>query len=136
LDSRGKRIEVGPTLEIPGKKDAFAIGDAALAMDPATKQPVPWLAQAAMVHGKVVARTIMNRLQGGPDATYDFRKYPVVVPLGGKCALARIDNLVFRGWIGWLIKEFANLRYFLTILPPIAALGLWWHGAKMYSQND
>lgn len=136
LDSRGKRLEVGPTLEVPGKKDVFAIGDAALLMDPATKLPVPWLAQAATAHGQVVAKTVISRLAGGSDAEYRFREYPVIVPLGGKCAIAKVGGLTLKGWLGWLLKEFANLRYFLSILPLRPAIVLWWRGAKMYSQND
>ena len=136
LDQRGKRIEVGPTLEVSGKKNVFAIGDSVLLMDPKTKQPVPWLAQAAMKHGIVAAKTILARLSGGREAVYDFPVYPVIVPLGGKCAIAKIGRLTLFGAKGWLIKEVANLRYFLSILPLPVAVKKWWHGALMYSKND
>lgn len=136
LDARGRRVEVGPTFEVPGKPRVFAIGDSALLMDPKTKQPVPWLAQAAMKHGAVVARTIVARYGGGEDAAYDFPAFPVIVPLGGKCAIARVGRLTLRGVWGWLLKEVANLRYFLSILPLSTAFQKWWHGALMYSKND
>lgn len=136
LDPRGKRVEVGPTLEIPGRKDAFAIGDSALLMDPATKQPVPWLAQAAMKHGIVTAKTIMARMAGEKDASYAFPAYPVIVPLGGKCAIAKVGRVTLYGKWGWLLKEVANLRYFLSILPIPVAVKKWWHGALMYAKND
>jgi NADH dehydrogenase len=139
LDARGRRVEVGPSLEIAGKPGAFAIGDSALLMDPKTKQPVPWLAQAAMAHGAVVARTIAARIVGGPDAVdaaYGFPKYPVIVPLGGKFAIARVDGVTLRGVWGWMLKEIANLRYFLSILALPTAFKKWWHGALTYSKND
>ncbi len=136
VDARGRRVEVGPTFEVPGKPRTFAIGDSALLMDPKTKQPVPWLAQAAMKHGAVVAKTIAARYRGGADAAYDFPAFPVIVPLGGKCAIARVGGVTLRGVWGWLLKEVANLRYFLSILPLSTAFRKWWNGALMYSKND
>ncbi len=136
LDARGKRIEVGPTLEVADKKNVFAIGDSVLLMDPTTKQPVPWLAQAAMRHGETAARTVAARVTGGKDSAYEFQTYPVVVPLGGKYAIAIVGGLTMIGFWGWVLKELANLRYFLTILPFGQALKKWWHGALMYAGND
>ncbi|HTM68153.1 MAG TPA: NAD(P)/FAD-dependent oxidoreductase [Candidatus Binatia bacterium] len=136
LDQRGKRIEVGSTLEVPGKKDVFALGDSVVLMDPKTKQPVPWLAQAAMKQGQVAAKTIKARLSGGADAKYDFPSYPVIVPLGAKYAIAIVGKIRLIGFWGWMLKEVANLRYFLSILPPIRAVQKWWHGALMYTKND
>lgn len=136
LDQRGKRIEVGPSLEVPGKKDVFAIGDSVLLMDPNKKQPVPWLAQAAMKHGQVAAKTIASRLAGGKDAAYDFPQYPVIVPLGAKYAIAIVGKVTLVGFWGWLLKEVANLRYFLSILPVDQAVRKWWHGALTYTKND
>jgi hypothetical protein len=40
------------------------------------------------------------------------------------------------GMSAWIVKEFANLRYFLSILPLFGAIRLWWKGAKMYAKND
>lgn len=137
LDARGKRLAVNAAFEVAGQPNVFAVGDSALLMDPRTKMPVPWLAQAAMVHGSAVAATIMRRVAGGfSAAAYDFREYPVIFPLGGKCAIFHFKSRTFNGWLGWGIKELANLRYFLHILPFFSALTLWWRGARMYSQND
>ncbi len=138
LDPRGKRIEVGPTLEVPGRPGVFAVGDAALLMDPRTKRPVPWLAQAAMVMGSCAAASIARRVRGeaGAAAAYPFKAYPVIVPLGGKFGVAKVGNVTLRGFWGWLLKEGANLRYFVSILPFWAAVRLWWKGALMYSKND
>ncbi len=136
LDPRGKRIEVGPNLEAKDRPNVFAIGDAALLVDPRAKRPVPWLAQSAMTMGETIARTVVARAAGGPDAAYPFRRYPVIVPLGGKYAVANVAGMTFKGRAAWLLKEAANLRYFLTILPFISAIRHWWRGAMIYSKND
>lgn len=138
LDQRGKRIEVGPTLEVAGRPNVFGIGDSVVLMDPEKKLPVPWLAQAAMRHGELVGRTISARVNGDAALAeqYKFPTYPVVVPLGGKYAIAIFMGKHFIGFSGWLLKEAANLRYFITILPFWTGLKKWWHGALMYSKND
>lgn len=136
LDERGRRVPVDASFAVPGRKDAFVIGDSALLMDPKTKLPVPWLAQSAMVMGRTVADSIINRMAGRPDAAYRFPAYPVVVPLGGKFAAAKVGKRKLRGLSGWVIHEIASLRYFMTILPFWSALGLWWRGTVMYAKND
>jgi NADH dehydrogenase len=136
LDPRGHRLEVGSDFSVKEKTDVFALGDSAVLIDPATKRPAPWLAQAAELQGKILGRTIASRLHGKPDSVYEFPKYPVVVPLGGKYAIAFVGNMKFIGFWGWILKELANLRYFLSILPFGAALGKWWNGAVVYARND
>jgi NADH dehydrogenase FAD-containing subunit len=89
-----------------------------------------------MRHGETAARTIAARVSGGKDSSYEFQAYPVVVPLGGKYAIAIVGGLTMVGFWGWVLKELANLRYFLSILPLGPALKKWWHGALMYAGND
>lgn len=136
LDERGKRVPVGPSLEVDGRKDVFVLGDAALLMDPATKLPVPWLAQAAMEHGRVAGTTVVNRLSSKPDALYRFHGYPMVVTVGAKFAIFQVGKRVTNGVIGWFIRTAADLRYFMGILPPLQAIRVWWHGIRIYTQND
>lgn len=136
LDERSKRVPIDATFEVAGRTGAYAIGDSALLMDPKTKQPVPWLAQAAMVHGKMVARRIVAASKGLPLPVYGFPGYPVVVPLGGKFAAVAVGRWKGVGFIGWLVHEAATLRYFLSILPLSDAVSLWWRGLVMYSGND
>lgn len=136
LDERGKRVPVGPSLEVEGRKDVFVLGDAALLMDPSTKLPVPWLAQAAMEHGRVVGTTVVNRLVGKPDAPYRFHGYPMIVTVGAKFAIFQVGKTVANGVIGWFLRAAADLRYFMGILSPIQAFRVWWNGIKIYTQND
>jgi len=136
LDPRGKRIEIGTDFAVVGKEDVYAIGDATVMMNPDTKLPVPWLAQAAIDQGATLARIIAARVQGSSLAEYRFKTFPYAVPLGGKCAYVRIAGMTFRGWAGWAMKELSVLRYFLSILPVWAAITHWYAGAKMYGGND
>lgn len=136
LDERGHRIQVESTLEIAGVKDAYAVGDCAVAVDPATNLPAPWLAQAAILQGRIAAERIIAKRRGGPLPTYDFPKFPVVIPLGGKWCIAVAFGRIWTGYAGWVIHELATLRYFLNIMRLQRALIYWWNGVRLYSGND
>ena len=136
LDERGKRIPVGVGMEIAGKQDAYAIGDCTLLMNPASKMPAPWLAQAAMRQGRVAAGRIIHKVKGGAMPEYAFPVFPVVVPLGGKFCVAVAFGRTWSGFAGWLIHEIATLRYFMSIMRPLRAVQYWWKGARMYAGND
>lgn len=136
LDQRGKRIEVGATLEVAGRQGVYVAGDSALLIDPSTKQPVPWLAQAAIAMGETAANSVLARMQGGEAVAFRFPKFPAVVPLGGKNAVAMFAGRHYTGWIAWALHEAATLQYFLGILPFFTALTLWWRGVVIYTRND
>jgi len=136
LDARGKRIEVGPDFAVAGLKDVYAIGDATVMMNPDTKLPVPWLAQAALDQGSTLAQIIIAALRGDNAPVYRFKTFAYAVPLGGKCAYVHAFGMTFRGTLGWCMKELSVLRYFLSIMPLSDAVSHWYKGAKMYSGND
>jgi NADH:ubiquinone reductase (H+-translocating) len=136
LDERGKRIPVNEALEVQGRENVYAVGDCALLVNPVTKLPAPWLAQAAMAHGDIAARRIIAKRLGGDMPTYGFPHYPVVIPLGGKYCLAVAFGRVWSGFPGWVIHELATLRYFLSIMPPLKAVRHWWNGAVIFAGND
>ncbi len=136
LDARGSRVEVGATLEAAGRQGVYVIGDSALLIDPKSKQPVPWLAQSAILMGTTVANSIVSRRKGGEAVAFLFPKFPSVVPLGGKYAVAIVGGFRFKGMSAWLLHEVSTLRYFLSILPFWTAIRLWWQGTMLYMGND
>lgn len=140
LDPKG-RVVVDQTMAVPGVEGLFAIGDVASLMDPATKRPVPQIAQAAIAQAKIssenILRTISSQKYPLKLLSYQFTNYPTVIPLGGKNAIAVLGRgFVVRGFLGWLIRQFADFRYFLRVLPLLAALRTYWRGAMAYTEND
>lgn len=61
LDHLG-RVRVEPDLSIPGHPEAFVVGDLSSLTDPASGQPVPGVAQAAMQGGRHAGRIIAREL--------------------------------------------------------------------------
>ncbi|MBI2623915.1 FAD-dependent oxidoreductase [Candidatus Parcubacteria bacterium] len=114
----------------------WAIGDNTHLIDPETKQPVPATARVAIEQGKHAARNIVRRLMGKSATPYRIRRYPYVIPIGGKWAIA--DLLIFRltGFAGWCIKQAIELVYLSSILPFSRAVMIWLRGLSIYIQND
>lgn len=134
--NRKGRLEVNEHLQVKGLENVFAIGDNALLLDPRTNQPVPALAQAAIVQGQMVAKNIARAIGGQPLALYPFPQFPTVLPLGGKSALVVWGAVAFNGLLGWLVRQGADLRYFVSIMPWWRALRLFCQGLRVYTKND
>lgn len=126
MDPKG-RLLVDDKMRVQGAKNIYAIGDCASLVDPKTKRPVPQLAQSAIEMAVVAAQKVSK---------FKFHDYPAIIPLGAKNAVAVIGRFVAAGRIGWCLRQAADLRYYMSILPFGAALHFWWRGAKEFSKND
>lgn len=126
LDPKGRLI-VDDKMRVKGSKNIFAIGDCASLVDPKTKRPVPQLAQSAIEMADVAAQKV---------SIFKFHNYSAIIPLGAKNAVAVVGKFVLTGPLGWCLRQAADLRYYMSILPLGAALHFWWHGAKEFSKND
>lgn len=130
VDHKG-RVEVDLGCRLKDREHIYAIGDAATMIDPKTKRPVIWLAQTAIAQGQVVAENIT-----GLKAEYPFPYLHAIIPVGAKYAIADIYGFKFRGFLGWIARQLADLRYFLTIMSFSDAVRVWFRGARIYTQND
>lgn len=138
VDRKG-RVAVSDTMEIKGKEreNIYAIGDCAALTDPKSGQTVPAMAQAAIDEGAVAAKNIIYDLEGlNTRARFKFKNYPVIAPLGGKSAIAVLGRVHFTGLAGWILRQAADLLYFISILPFFKAIKLWSYGAWIYIKND
>lgn len=116
--------------------DVYAIGDCATLHDSEKKAP-PTLGQVADAQAHVVSRVIIDRIKGKTtSAKYSFPYIHALVPLGGRYALADVGGIQFAGFFAWVVRELANLRYFLHILPARMAFRIFFHGARVYLKND
>ncbi|MCP6719769.1 MAG: FAD-dependent oxidoreductase [Patescibacteria group bacterium] len=130
-----------PDLKIYGRM--YAIGDIACIYNPKTKQPVPQVARAAITQGKVVAKNIIeeikkeNRLvKSVKQYVYIPKTYPYIIPVGGKFAVAKFGPFVISGFLGWVLKGFVELNYFISIMPIWRAFRIWLKGFWVFIQND
>lgn len=134
LSNKGSLV-VNEYLEANG--NIFAIGDNSSFNDQATGKPLIWNVPVAETEGRLAAQNIIRAIAGKPKKKFvPMRKYPFILAVGKKYAIADLIFIKFSGFWGWFLKQLVELRYLLFILPPIKALKIWLKGLKYFSSND
>ncbi len=122
------------TPELTLAPKVYAIGDSVCFMDPATKRPLPSVANVAIAQAIVVSENILgeiDRAEGKPVAmprAYVPGMTPTgvyVISVGGPWAIAKIGKIVITGFPAWIFKRFVALEYLTSTLPLSKALALW-----------
>ncbi|MDT8340946.1 MAG: NAD(P)/FAD-dependent oxidoreductase [Longimicrobiales bacterium] len=114
------RVYVDASLKVRGAADVYALGDAALAVDPTTDEPVPMAAQFALQQGRLVADNIVARLSGGEERPYRPRVLGEVISLGrhlatGWVALGWAGRLRMTGFLASLLKRAIAERHLASL---------------------
>ncbi|MBI4160687.1 MAG: FAD-dependent oxidoreductase [Candidatus Yanofskybacteria bacterium] len=142
LDERG-RIFVDDFLRVKNRKNVFAIGDNTIFLDAQNNKPVPQMAFVAIKQGGTAAKNIYELITaGGDDKNADLRRYVPgynfwIAPVGGKNAVAHLGKWgTYSGFLGYVLREAADMRYFLSILPLWKGLKLFYEDIKVFSRND
>ena len=137
LSSRGTLVTDAALRAAGAVGRIFAAGDDAGFPRPRTGKPLPATAQIAVSQGIHAARNISRVIRGKPVRRFrPQKKYPFVLAIGRKYALADLASLRIGGLPGWCIKQIVQLKYFLFILPWARALSLWWENMRLYHSND
>jgi NADH dehydrogenase len=130
------RVIVSDFLNLKKHERVFVAGDNGCFLDPVTKKPVAQTAQEAIHQGKLVAKNVYRMIKHKPLWPYHPAPMRFIIPVAGKHAVLYTQYLVIGGFAGWLTRRFADLRYFLTILPIFKALKLWMFENKIFMKND
>jgi NADH dehydrogenase len=135
-DERG-RLMVAPTLRT-NESGTFAVGDTIAFTPNGDPRPLPWVASLAVGQGKLAAANALRFLRGEEKLEeFQGKLEGFVVPVGGKYAIAILANGIrLSGFPAWVLRQFINLRYFLSILGPIEALRMWFSELTYYTRND
>lgn len=117
-------IKVDDYLRIRPFQNIFAIGDVIFKINPRKKRPIPMIGWVAAEQGEYVAQTIARLINKKNMRPYVYSGDKFIIPLGGKYALADLGWLKTAGFVAWLLKHLANLRYFMKIFSFPRALSL------------
>ena len=135
-DKRGRWI-VDEYLRAQGADHVFAIGDITAFKDTETAAEIPATAYVAIGEGKVAAKNALASLAEKPLTPYRPPKTaPMVVPIGGKWAIAHFKPFVFSGFLPFLIRLAIDFKYFLDVLPFSRAWNFFKTSTRMYFSND
>lgn len=136
LDNRG-RIVVNDFLQIKNYANVFAIGDNSVFIDPVTQKPIPQMAFIAIEQGRVAAKNINQLISGGDKLKKYLPNYNVwIAPVGGKYAVAHVGKWNFSGFLGYILRELVDFRYFLSVLPFLKAVRLFCEEVRVFSKNE
>lgn len=131
-------LMVNQYLEVENSQERiFAIGDNAWFINPKTGRPLLWNVPIAESEARFIARHLKRTLSGKTKIPYVPRdRYPYVLTVGEKYAIADMLWVGITGFWGWILKQIVELRYFLFILPFTKAIKTWLHSVHAYSSND
>lgn len=138
IDRKG-RVEINEYCQVKENSKAqlsvYAIGDCTVFQNE-QKESIPALAQSAIEEGKICGYNIFADIYGLGKKNIKIRYYRTIVPVGGKYAVFVGRKYRLYGFFPWIIRSLVNLKYFLEIMPPLAALLYWIRGLNTYSKND
>ncbi|MDO8512660.1 MAG: NAD(P)/FAD-dependent oxidoreductase [bacterium] len=123
-------------LLVSGSTNIFAAGDCTYFIDPITGKVAPDVAWAALQQAEIVAKNIIRHLDGQPLISYFSEHRPLLIAVGGKFALARLGPFQFSGFLAWVVKQLADLRYLWSILPNTMAVRYWLKSLRVKISND
>lgn len=124
LTNRGK-VAVNTYLE--AEDNIFVIGDNA-------NTPYSGLAQTALHDGSFVAKNIRRRAVGKDMKSYKAKKPITVIPAGPRWAAVQWGHIHLYGWIGYVLREAADLIGFHDLEPWHKAAKQWL--TEFSSQDD
>jgi len=121
---RGGRIEVEPTLAVPGHPNIFAAGDLVSLTDP-QGQVVPGLAPAAMQMGKHIAKVLKADLDQGQRPPFVYKDKGSMAIIGKNAAVAQTKKLQLKGFPAWLAWLFIHLAFLIGFRNKLAVMLSW-----------
>jgi NADH:ubiquinone reductase (H+-translocating) len=99
---RGGRLQVEPTLQVPGLPEVYAVGDLVAFADD-TGQPLPMLAPVAMQQGERASANILRQIAGQEPETFRYFDKGTMATIGRSAAVAQLRGISFTGFIAWII---------------------------------
>ena len=109
------RLKVEPDLTVPGQREIFAIGDAAIVLRP-DRREVPGIAPAAKQEGVYVADVIRARLRDAPaPPPFRYKHAGDLATIGKRRAVIDFGWIKLRGALAWWLWGFAHIYFLIGV---------------------
>jgi NADH dehydrogenase len=131
---RGNRVCVGPTLQVPGHPEVYAIGDMAY-LEGSDGQPYPMVAPVAIQQGEAAARNVMRALRGEPLQPFRYRDQGTMATIGRREAVAQVFGLKLTGGLAWLAWLFVHLMSLVGFRNRVLVFLNWAYGYLSYDRG-
>jgi len=109
--ARGGRIEVEPTLRLPGHPDVYVVGDLAYVEDEAGR-PLPQVAPVAIQQAERASANILAAARGEEPEPFRYDDPGMLAVIGRNAAVAEVKGRAFTGffaWVLWLVVHIFEL---------------------------
>jgi NADH dehydrogenase len=123
LDKAG-RVLVEEDLTIPGRPEAFVIGDLA-SLRQRGGAPVPGVAPAAIQEGRFAAGQIARRLRGLPPERFQYRDRGSLATIGRAAAVADLGFVRLSGFVAWLAWLLVHILFLIGFRNRLLVLFDW-----------
>lgn len=108
------RLAVDRYMQVEGRPEVWAIGDAAAVPDPVRPgQATPPACQHALRQGRRVAHNVAAALGGGRPKPFTYKTLGVFVDMGHQKAVAETVGIKWRGFPAWFLAR----TYHLIMMP-------------------
>jgi NADH:ubiquinone reductase (H+-translocating) len=97
------RIVTAADLRLPGRADAWAVGDCALVVNAHDGRPSPPTGQFAERQGRQAAENLVRALRGEPTRPFSFRVLGQLCSIGGHRAVAELLGFRLSGFLAWFV---------------------------------
>ncbi len=114
------RVQVDPYLR--AAPHIYVLGDSALT-------PYSGMAQTAMYDAQFITGNILRQVRGKVAREYVPKKPIYAIPVGARWAAVLWGGVRIYGRLGWMLRRLADLRLYITFLPPRKALTAWHYGS-------
>lgn len=99
--ARAGRVEVQPTLQVPGYPSVYVVGDLAYVEEDG--RPLPMVAPVAVQEGVAAAQNILRQISGEEQLPFRYNDRGTMAAIGRNAAVARLGTRSFTGFIAWLL---------------------------------
>ena len=110
--------KVATDVYLQAEDNIFVMGDNA-------NTPFSGLAQTAVVDGNFVARNLKRRARGKQFKSYRAKRPVTIIPVGEGWAAVIIGELRLYGWLGWILRQLADIWAFHDYEPWVQASKQW-----------
>jgi len=95
------RVEVLPTLQVPGYPEVYAVGD--LAVLPDEQHKLPMVAPVAIQQGTIAAQNVTRQINGQNPKPFQYRNRGVLAAIGRNSGVAQVFGHTFTGFFAWIL---------------------------------
>lgn len=121
---RGGRVEVEPTLQVPGHPEIFVAGDLARALGE-DGEPLPQVAPVAVQQGQHLAEALKTWHRGGDPDPFVYDDPGMMAVVGRSHAVVQAFGMALTGFVAWVMWALVHVAKLVGFRNRVLVLVNW-----------